>query len=263
MRTKLNALSDEEFAALLDRVVDRGDRLVDPETGLEWPVIRGGAVDIDDDGDDEDDAELDEGDEEDEEAKAQARRDAKFRRSARKAARREMVRELGFGNVGALKEALAKLEAEGSGSAEGESSDGESSEGEPKPSPVQRPAVAGPDPSVVAELRGSVAVELASSGIRPEKVKRATKIVMDDLDPADNPSSDDIADVIDALRDEEAGWFVSGSSNDDAGVASSGRGVPNPDRRGTRRKTSEVPRSTEIFESRKDRHRRFELPTNR
>lgn len=261
MQTKLNALSDDEFTALLDRLVDRGDRLVDPETGSQWPVIRGGAVDTDEDGDDEDDAEDDDDDGEDEEAKESARRDAKMRRSARKAARREMVRELGFGNVGALKDALAGLEADGSEDGEGEE---ESSDEEPQQKrPSQRQAVTGPDPSVVADLRSDVAIELASAGIRPEKVKRATKIVMDDLDPADNPSSDEIADVIDELRDEEAGWFGSSSSNDDAGSGSTNRGIPNPDRRGTRRKTSDTPRAAELFEARKDRHRRFELPTNR
>lgn len=261
MRKNLNALSDDEFAALLDRVVDRGDRLVDPETGLEWPIIRGGAVDIDEDSDDEVDVEDDDDDVEDEETKAQARRDAKFRRSARKAARREMVRELGFGNVGALKEALAKLDGEDSDS--GDDDEVDTSVEEPQPRPTQRAAAVGPDPSVVAELRSDVAIELASAGIRPEKVKRATKIVMDDLDPADNPSMDEIADVIDELRDEETGWFTSGSSNDGAGSASSGRGIPDPDRRGTRRKTSDTPRAAEIFEARKDRHRSFEMPTNR
>ncbi len=259
---RLNALTDQEFEDLLGRMKVEGDLLVDPVTGLRRPIIRGGDGPLDDDGDDESVDDIDDDDGESEEDKAAARREAKLRRSARKAARRELTRELGYGSVGALKDALAKLGVDDDESDE-EGAGDSGNDADEKPAPKRREPVRS-EVSVeaaLADLRGTVAIELAAAGIKPEKVKRATKIVMDDLDVGDSPSEDEIADVIDELRTEEEGWFASSSNSDDQ-EAGARRGVPAPDRRGTRRKASEKARSAEIFEARKDRHKRFELPTS-
>jgi hypothetical protein len=246
----LSNLSDIEFENLLGRLVMSGDRMTDPDTGRVWPIIRGGDGPLDDEGGDDGDDDGDDGDDDPDDAAVKAEQ-AKIRRSSAKAARRELVRSLGFGSVGELQAALARL-AEGDDSGDDDDDDS-APKGKAKGKPA-RPAAVSESPEALA---GRIAVELASAGLNPEKVKRATRIVQGDIDAGESPSDDDLADLIDDLRSSEPGWFRV-SDDDDSGQR---RGVPGPKRSGNRRVPDPSTRGSEIFRDRAARTREFKLPT--
>lgn len=249
-------LTDTEFELMLDRLEISPGRMVDPISGRSWARISGGQEqDGGSDGDGDDDGDEDDG------SKNNDAREAKLRRSGERSGRKKLLRELGYGNAGDLKAALDALAPEGDGIVD-DTSGGEVVNPPVAPKVTPHPVVPAPADNastVAAELKATVAVELATAGVDPKKVKRATTIVLNDLDPGDNPSEDDVADVIDTLRDEEPDWFNDGSSDDSDLRPRSG--VPDPGRPGSKPMPDATTRGSQIYEDRKGKGAQgFKLP---
>lgn len=104
-------------------------------------------------------------------------------------------------------------------------------------------------------LNGRIAVELASAGLLPEKVKRAVAIVSGDVEAGEAPSDEDLSDLIEELRDSEPGWFR-GSDGDEEKPKGGVHGARRPPK--TRTPDPAV-RGKEIFDARSAR-KEFKLP---
>ena len=251
MNNNLKNLTDIEFELLLGRMTFADDRMIDPVTGMVWPRISGGIDDGGggDDSDDGDDAASDAAAD-----KADRAFEAKLRRSGERTGRKKLLKELGFGNSDEIKAALGLLNTD---DASDDQDAGPSKPPAQTPAPAPAPIAASVDNfAAIAQLGATVAIELAASGISKEKVKRAHKIVMSDLDPGDSPSADDVSDIIDTLRDEEPGWFAA-SSEDDSEKPS---GIPDPGRPGARPRIDPATRGVQIYEERKSAQPGFSLP---
>jgi len=247
-------MTDSDFERQLDRLEISDSYITDPYTNRVWPRVSGGAGD----GEVDDSSDFDDGDDDEGDGDAIAAAEAKVRRSGERQGRKKLLRELGYGNAGELKEALARFAGD-SGESEDSGVVEESGAGivnPPTPTPVAAPV---PDNSVAeAKLTATVAVELAAAGIDPGKVKRASQVLLSDLDPGDNPSEDDVADLIDTLRDEEPGWFAISSKDDQDDQPA--RGVPDPGRAGARKTPDPSLRGNQIYQERQKGNKGFELP---